>query len=64
MPRMAVIWLEDARLLAEVLRNEKIVEEYDMDTLAEIARIRDELDKTVRREDMRARVFGEKEALG
>jgi hypothetical protein len=63
MERAVVIYMRDARLILEVLKNEKITAEFDIDTVINIGRVRADLEEKLTREDVRARTFREREAV-
>lgn len=63
MERAVVIYMRDARLILEVLKNEKITGEFDIDTVINIGRVRADLEGKLTREDVRARTFREREAV-
>ena len=62
--RMAVIDLEDARVILEVLRNEKITEQYDLRTLGRIHEVKGTLEEIVYQADMREIIFEARRAMG
>lgn len=62
MERAVVIYMRDARLILEVLKNEKITGEFDIETVMNIDRVRADLEEKLTREDVRARTFREREA--
>ena len=63
MKRAAVIDLEDAKILLEVLRNERITGEYNIRELGEIYRIKGVLEEIIYQAEKRAIVYEARRAM-
>ena len=63
MKRAAVIDLEDAKIILEVLRNEKITEEYNITEIGEIYRVKGVLEWIIYQAEKRAVLFEAREAM-
>lgn len=64
MKQAAVIDLDDAKIILEILRNEKITGEYDLKTLGKIYRVKGTLEEIVYRAEQRKIIFEARRAMG